>query len=111
MSTSPGKRELMIVGNDAKQSWDDAGRIVLGPHGKDSVSIVDIGTDPLAPRIIVNLPLDNTVAGPPVNLAITPDEGLALVANSVNVVEEGGARKQVPDTGCGSSISARIHRV
>ena len=32
-----------------------------------------------------------------VNLAITPDESMALVANSSNVVEEGGARKLVPD--------------
>jgi hypothetical protein len=28
------------------------------------VSIIDIGTDPLAPKIIVNLLLDNTVVGP-----------------------------------------------
>jgi DNA-binding beta-propeller fold protein YncE len=87
----------MIVGNDEKQSWDEAGKVVLGAHGKDSVSVVDIGTDPLAPRILVSLPLANTIAGPPVNLAITPDEGLALVANSLNVVEEAGVRKQVPD--------------
>ena len=40
----------------------------------------------------------NTIVGPPVNLAITPDEGLALVANSLNVVDEGGVLKQVPDT-------------
>jgi DNA-binding beta-propeller fold protein YncE len=33
----------------------------------------------------------------PVNLAITPDEALAIVANSLNVVEENGAFKQVPD--------------
>ena len=97
MPASAGKRELMIVGNDEKQSWDEAGRVVLGAQGKDTVSIIDIGTDPLAPRILVNLPLDNTIAGPPVNLAITPDEGLALVANSLNVVEEVGVRKQVPD--------------
>jgi DNA-binding beta-propeller fold protein YncE len=97
MSSRPGKRELMLVGNDEKQSWDEAGKVALGPHGKDTVSIIDIGTDPLAPKILVSLPLDNTIAGPPVNLAITPDEGLALVANSLNVVEEGGVRKQVPD--------------
>ena len=93
-----GKRQLMIVGNDEKQGWDEAGRVVLGPHGKDSVQILDIGSDPLAPRLIATLALDNTIAGPPVNLAITPDEKLALVANSLNVVEEGGTRKQVPDT-------------
>jgi DNA-binding beta-propeller fold protein YncE len=97
MPASPGKRELMIVGNDEKQSWDDKGQSVIGAPGRDTVSIVDIGTDPLAPKIIANLPLDNTVIGPPVNLAITPDEGLALVANSMNVVEEAGARKLVPD--------------
>jgi DNA-binding beta-propeller fold protein YncE len=97
MQAPAGKRELMIVGNDEKQSWDDAGKAVFGKPGRDTVSIVDIGTDPLAPKIIVNLPLTNTIVGPPTNLAITPDESLALVANSMNVVEEGGALKQVPD--------------
>src|SRR5882672_1020225 len=97
MPAPPGKRELMIVGNDEKQSWDENGKPVFGLPGRDTVSIIDIGTDPLAPKIIANLPLNNTIVGPPVNLAITPDEGLALVANSINIVEEGGVRKQVPD--------------
>ena len=92
-----GKRELMIVGNDEKQSWDEAGKVKLGAPGRDTVSILDIGSDPLAPRLLVSLPLDNTIAGPPVNLAITPDESLAIVANSLNVVNEGSVLKQVPD--------------
>jgi DNA-binding beta-propeller fold protein YncE len=94
---SAGKRELMIVGNDEKQSWDDAGKVILGPMGRDTLSIVDIGSDPLAPRIVASLQLDNTIAGPPVNLAISPDGSLAILANSLNVVEEAGVRKQVPD--------------
>jgi DNA-binding beta-propeller fold protein YncE len=97
MPASGGKRTLMVVGNDEKQGWDESGKVVLGAHGRDTVSVIDIGTDPLAPSILVNLPLANTIAGPPVNLAITPDESLAIVANSLNVVEENGARKQVPD--------------
>jgi len=96
-SASPGKRALMIVGNDEKVSWNEAGALVLGPQGKDTVAVVDIGTDPLAPRTVVSLPLTNSIVGPPTNLAITPDEGLALVANSVNIVDEGGTLKQVPD--------------
>ncbi len=98
-ATAPptGKRELMIVANDEKQSWDAAGKLLLAPAGKDTLSILDIGTDPLAPRIIANLLLPNTIAGPPVNLAITPDETLALLANSLNVVSENGVLKQVPD--------------
>ncbi|MEO8013130.1 MAG: YncE family protein [Polaromonas sp.] len=93
----PGKRELMLVANDEKQSWDKDGKVVLSAAGRDTLSIIDIGTDPLAPRIIANLPLPNTIAGPPVNLAITPDETLAIVANSLNVIDENGVLKQVPD--------------
>jgi len=61
------------------------------------VSIVDIGTDPLAPKIIANLPLMNSIFGPPVNLAITPNESLALVANSMNWQQAGAVWKPVPD--------------
>ena len=91
------KRTLIVVGNDEKQSWNDAGGAVLGSAGRDSVLIMDIGTDPLVPRTLVSLPLANTVVGPPVNLAITPSESLALIANSINVVSEAGVLKQVPD--------------
>lgn len=97
MTTAPPQRQLMLVANDEKQSWDDAGAVKLGAPERDTLQILDIGTDPLAPRSIGTLPLDNTIAGPPTNLAITADERLALVANSLNVVEENGVRRQVPD--------------
>ena len=97
MQPSGGKRELMIVGNDEKISWDAAGKLVLMPPGKDTVSVIDIGTDPLAPKILANLPLMNSIFGPPTNLAITPDESLALVANSMDWVKDGEAWKSVPD--------------
>ncbi len=89
--------QLMIVGNDEKFSFDDAGKVVFSAPGKDTISIVDIGTNPELPKIIANLPLMNTIIGPPVNLAITPDERLAIVANSLNWVQEGTAWKPVPD--------------
>ncbi|TPG21290.1 YncE family protein [Variovorax guangxiensis] len=97
MPTPGVQRQLMLVANDEKQSWTDAGAVVLAPHGRDSLQVLDIGTDPLAPKVVGTLALDNTIAGPPTNLAITADERLALVANSLNVVEENGVRKQVPD--------------
>ena len=52
MAAPRGAPELMLVGNDEKQSWDDAGKPVIGAPGKDTLSIVDIGTDPLAPKIV-----------------------------------------------------------
>ena len=94
--SAAGKRSLMITGNDEKVSWNDVGQ-VFKPGERHSVSIIDIGTDPLAPKVIASLPLDNTIMGPPTNLAISPDETIALVANSVNVIEEGGKPKTVPD--------------
>ncbi|AMM26565.1 YncE family protein [Variovorax sp. PAMC 28711] len=97
MTPTVPQRQLMLVANDEKQAWNDAGGVVLSPQGKDTVQILDIGTDPLAPKVLGTLQLDNTIAGPPTNLAITPGETLALVANSLNVVEENGVRKQVPD--------------
>src|SRR5208337_545677 len=79
---------LMIVGNDEKVLWDDQGKTVLSPSGKDSVLIVDLA-DPLAPKIVAGLPLENTVVGPPVNLDIAPDGSIALVADSTTVVKDG----------------------
>ncbi len=88
--------QMMIIGNDEKVTWDDAGKLVLMGPGKDTVSIVDIST-PESPRIVANLPLMNSIFGPPVNLAITPDERLAIVANPVNHVPDGTGWKFVPD--------------
>ncbi len=88
--------QLIISGNDEKQSWDADGKQINNPPGKDTVSIIDIGNR-TKPRIVANLPLMNTVVGPPVNLAITPDQKLALVANSLDWVKDGESWKGVPD--------------
>jgi hypothetical protein len=84
--------QLLITGNDEKVSFDEN----TGRTGKDTVSIIDIH-DPAKPRIIANLPLMNSIIGPPVNLAITPDQHLALVANSLDWVKDGDSWKGVPD--------------
>ena len=90
-----GARELLLVGNDEKVSWNDAGVAVNTVAGKDEVLIVDIG-DRLAPKIVARLPLMNTIFGPPTNLQITPDGKLALVANSMDWVAEGAGWKPSP---------------
>ena len=64
---------FMIVGNDEKITWDDEGKLVLSPPGRDSVVILDLA-EPETPRVVATLPLKNSVVGPPVNLAIGPHE-------------------------------------
>jgi DNA-binding beta-propeller fold protein YncE len=87
--------QFLIIGNDEKVAFDE-GKQVLSPPGKDTVTIVDIG-DRAKPRIVTSLQLENSIVGPPTNLAITPDNKLALVANSLDVVKDGDALKAVPD--------------
>jgi DNA-binding beta-propeller fold protein YncE len=87
--------QLMIIGLDDKITFDK-GKQVRRPPGKDSVAIVDI-SKPEDPKIVANLPLMNTIIGPPTNLAITPDQKLAIVANSVDWQKDGENWKDVPD--------------
>ena len=94
---SSGKPEYMVVGIDNKVTWGDDGKLQLMPPGKDSVTIVDIGSNPANPRIVANLPLMNSIFGPPTNLAITPNGQIALVANSMDWAQDGGSWKPAPD--------------
>lgn len=88
--------QLLISGNDEKIVWDDEGKIVTRPPGNDTVSIIDIGNR-TKPRIVANLPIMNSVVGPPTNVAITPDQSIALVANSLDWVADGSGWKFQPD--------------
>ena len=92
----PATPQYLIVGIDEKVTWDSAGKTVLQAPGKDVLSIVDIGNRE-APRIVANLPMPNSVVGPPTNLAITPDGRVAIVANSVVLERDGTGWKQGPD--------------
>ena len=87
---------LMIVGNDEKLLWDDNGKPIILPAGKDSVLIVDLA-NPENPKIVANLPLKNSVIGPPVNLDIDPTGSVALVADLIDVTKDGDVLKMGPD--------------
>ncbi len=86
----------MIIGNDEKPGGADAqGKPIVNPTGNDSVLIVDVAK-PEEPKIVATLKLENSIVGPPVNLAISPNGAIALVADSMTVVDDNGARKMVP---------------
>jgi DNA-binding beta-propeller fold protein YncE len=95
--SGPGKPEYMLVGIDDKVTWGQDGKLQNLAPGKDTVTIVDIGTDPANPKIVASLPLMNSIFGPPTNLAIAPNGQLALVANSMDWVADGPGWKASPD--------------
>src|SRR6516162_2945063 len=88
--------QVLIVGNDEKQGWDENAKPIVNEPGHDTLSVIDI-SKPEAPRIAATIPLINSVVGPPVNLAIHPSGEFAFVANSLEPVTQGWAHRLEPD--------------
>ncbi|MBV9829624.1 MAG: beta-propeller fold lactonase family protein [Alphaproteobacteria bacterium] len=86
----------MIIGNDEKAGWDKDGKAVINPPGHDSLSIIDI-SKPGKLNMMATIPLDNTIVGPPTNLAVSPSRDIALVANSVSETDKDGKPALVSD--------------
>lgn len=96
MPVTQPSRQFMLVANDEKVTWDAAGNIIFMPPGKDHVMIFDIGSDPANPRHVTTIPVENSLFGPPTNLAITPDNSLALLANPMSWQQCGGTWTPMP---------------
>jgi DNA-binding beta-propeller fold protein YncE len=93
---STAHAQYLVSGNDEKRGYDENGKMVELAPGKDSVSIIDI-RNRVEPKIVATLPLKNSIHGPPTNVAITPDNRTALIANAVESVSDGaGGFKTVP---------------
>jgi len=90
------RAQLMIVGNDEKITFGADGKPVPHEPGHDTLSVIDM-SKPAAPRIVATIPLDNSIVGPPTNLAVSPSRDIALVANSVNGVAKDGSFTTVSD--------------
>lgn len=87
--------QTMVVGIDRKFAYDEkAVRQALAP-GHDQVMFFDI-KDPAKPELIGSLDLENSILGPPTNVAVTPDQSLALIANSVHSEQTLTGWKAVP---------------
>jgi len=93
---TPASSQILIVGNDEKQGFDENAKPIVNEPGKDTLSIIDIAK-PEAPRVAATIPLINSVVGPPVNLAIHPSGEFAFVANSLEPVTQGWAHRLDPD--------------
>jgi len=96
LASAAAHAQLMIIGNDQKPGLDAQRKPIMRGPGKDTLSIIDMSS-PASLKIIATIPLDNTVIGPPTNLAITPGRDVALVANSINAQLNGDKFKPVPD--------------
>jgi DNA-binding beta-propeller fold protein YncE len=86
--------QIAVSANDNKVV-NDNGTVKVVPNAPpDTVAIIDLKASP--PRVIGEVQAPVSVGGPPLSVALTPDEGLALVTAS-NKVDPADPTKQTPD--------------
>ena len=89
-----GEAQIAVSANDNKVvNVNGTVKVVPNPP-TDTVAIIDLSVSP--PRVIAEVQAPNSVVGPPLSVAITPDESLALVTAS-NKVDPNDPTKQTPD--------------
>lgn len=79
----PAVAQLMISGNENKIDLDSGTARTVPDAAPDSLTLLDFSVFPPRVQHIEDIP--NSVIGPPSNLAITPDNRLAIVADSLRL--------------------------
>jgi DNA-binding beta-propeller fold protein YncE len=87
--------EIMVVGIDRKFAYDQNAMRQALESGHDEVMFFDL-KDPAKPKLLGSIALENSILGPPTNVAVTPDQSLALIANSVHSEKTATGWKSVP---------------
>ena len=92
--TAHAHAQLAVSANDNKVLLDNGVVKVVPNPAPDTVSVIDLKASP--PRVIAEVRAPVSVVGPPLNVAVTPDEGLALVTAS-NKVDAADPTRQAPN--------------
>jgi len=90
----PAVAQIAISGNDNKVLLVNGVVTVVQNPPPDTVSVIDLKASP--PRVIGEVPAPVSVVGPPLSVAVTPDESLAIVTAS-NKVDPADPKKQTPN--------------
>ena len=94
LSTVSGEAQLALSANDNKVVLIDGTSTVVQNPAVDTVSVIDLKQYP--PRMVAEITAPTSVVGPPLSVAITPDESLALVTAAVKI-DPADPKKQIPD--------------
>ena len=74
----PATAQVVVSGNETKIDLLSGTARAVPDAGPDTLTVIDLGVTP--PRVR-HIEVPNSVIGPPTNIALTPDERLALVAS------------------------------
>jgi DNA-binding beta-propeller fold protein YncE len=87
--------QLAVTSNDNKVMLDNGTVKIVQNPAPDTVTIIDLKASP--PRVLAEIAAPGSVVGPPLSVALTPDESLALVGSS-SKIDPADPTKTVPDT-------------
>jgi DNA-binding beta-propeller fold protein YncE len=91
-AVSPAAAQIAVSANDAKVKLVN-GVVQVVKDAKDTVSIIDLNASP--PKLLADLEVAASVAGPPTSVAITPNGNIALVT-AAEKIDPADATKRVP---------------
>ncbi len=80
---SPAAAQIAVSVNDSKMVLDNGVPKVVPNSQPDTVAIIDMKTMP--PRLLDEIEAPASVVGPPLSVAVAPDESIALVTSAVKV--------------------------
>jgi len=89
----PAEAEIAISANDAKLKLVN-GKTEVQKGGADTVTFIDLRASP--PKVLAEIEAPTSVVGPPMSVAISPKEDIALVTGAMQI-DAGDPTKQVPD--------------
>lgn len=93
-ASSAASAQIAVSANDGKMRLVDGVATVVEQPRPDSVSIIDFASG--TPRVRATLPAPASVVGPPVSVAVTADESLALVSSAMKL-DPANPRRTIPD--------------
>ena len=91
---APAAAEVAVSGNDGKATLANGVQVVPAEVTPDTVSVIDLSASP--PRVIGEVEAPTSVAGPPLSVAVAPDESFALVT-AAQKLDPADPRKYVAD--------------
>ena len=83
LSALPVRAQIAVSANDATEILVDGVRVIVPNAPPDTVTLIDLGVRP--PKVLAELPAPSSWSGPPQMIAVTPDEAIALLSNSLKV--------------------------
>lgn len=91
---SAAAAEIAISVNDNKLKLLNGVTTVVQNPPPDTAAVIDLKQSP--PRVLAEINVPASVIGPPLSVAITPDEGLALITSAMKI-DPADPSKQVAD--------------